>query len=63
MGYAGNWPCPDDPDNIMACVVKPCLGKTKGTQCLWKEACREVSPGKFKLCWGGWVGEWLLTLV
>ncbi|KAM7183244.1 hypothetical protein V8F20_012693 [Naviculisporaceae sp. PSN 640] len=43
-GFEGNWPCPDDPDNIMACVVKPCLGQdiTGQTQCLWREGCSQV---------------------
>ncbi|KAL1844216.1 hypothetical protein VTJ49DRAFT_3872 [Mycothermus thermophilus] len=43
-GSRGNWPCPDDPDNIMACVVAPCLGREKPASCLWREACREVVP-------------------
>jgi hypothetical protein len=47
IGHEGNWPCPADPANVMACVVKPCLGKAKGAQCLWREACRELSPGEF----------------
>ncbi|KAK4210699.1 hypothetical protein QBC37DRAFT_390293 [Rhypophila decipiens] len=44
-GYEGNWPCPDDPDNVMACVVKPCLGQevTGQTQCLWREACSKLA--------------------
>lgn len=43
-GFKGNWPCPDDPDNIMACIVKPCLGQdsTGQTQCLWREACSKL---------------------
>lgn len=43
-GFEGNWPCPDDPENIMACIVKPCLGQVVGgqTQCLWREGCSEV---------------------
>ncbi|KAK4185317.1 hypothetical protein QBC35DRAFT_503957 [Podospora australis] len=43
-GYEGNWPCPDDADNVMACVVKPCLGQVDPAQCLWKEACRQLAP-------------------
>ncbi|KAK0612220.1 hypothetical protein B0T14DRAFT_440449 [Immersiella caudata] len=43
-GTPDNWPCPKDPDNIMACVVKPCLGKSDPSQCLWKETCREPNP-------------------
>ena len=46
-GYEGNWPCPYDLSNIMACVIKPCLGKLEPAQCLWKEACRELNPGTF----------------
>ncbi|AEO58762.1 hypothetical protein MYCTH_2306305 [Thermothelomyces thermophilus ATCC 42464] len=38
----GDWPCPDDPNNIVACIVKPCLGKPEGSQCMWSEACRQV---------------------
>ncbi|KAK0714473.1 hypothetical protein B0T21DRAFT_387151 [Apiosordaria backusii] len=41
-GYEGNYPCPDDADNIMACVVKPCLGQTDPAECLWRERCSEV---------------------
>ena len=52
-GYEGNWPCPDDPNNVMACVVKPCLGKAKGSQCMWREACRELNPGEFR-AGGAW---------
>jgi len=44
-GFPGNYPCPNDPDNIMACVVKPCLGKTEPAQCLWREACGQLAPG------------------
>ncbi|KAK0750030.1 hypothetical protein B0T18DRAFT_487786 [Schizothecium vesticola] len=59
-GYEGNWPCPADPNNVMACVVKPCLGKAKGSQCLWREACRELNPapaGSAPICPGD--GEFL----
>jgi len=48
-GTPDNWPCPNDPDNIMACVVKPCLGKTEPAQCLWREACNQTSPGEQSL--------------
>jgi hypothetical protein len=44
-GMPGNYPCPNDPSNIMACVVSPCLGKAKPAQCLWKETCNQLSPG------------------
>ncbi|KAK4150609.1 hypothetical protein C8A00DRAFT_17885 [Chaetomidium leptoderma] len=44
-GSAGNWPCPNDPDGIMACVVAPCLGEVAPAACLWREACRELGPG------------------
>lgn len=60
IGYEGNWPCPGDAANVMACVVKPCLGKAKGAQCLWREACREVDSGEFSCsigCVG--VGGWM----
>ncbi|KAK4672066.1 hypothetical protein QC763_100970 [Podospora pseudopauciseta] len=50
-GSPGNWPCPNDPDNIMACVVKPCPGQGSGTQCLWRNACR--SPNGNPVCPGG----------
>ncbi|KAM7186233.1 hypothetical protein V8F33_011931 [Rhypophila sp. PSN 637] len=44
-GFEGNWPCPGDPDNIMACVVKPCLGQDVSgqTQCLWREGCSKLA--------------------
>lgn len=44
-GTDGNRPCPNDPSTIMACVVKPCLGKVAPSQCLWKETCRQLNPG------------------
>lgn len=56
IGYEGNWPCPGDPANVMACVVKPCLGKAKGAQCLWREACREVDDGEFLMLGSGGLG-------
>lgn len=60
IGYEGNWPCPGDPANVMACVVKPCLGKQKGAQCLWREACREVETGEFLMLGVlGGLGVWL----
>jgi hypothetical protein len=45
-GTPGNWPCPSDPTNIMACVVRDCPGHGSGTQCLWREGCRSVNSGK-----------------
>ena len=48
-GSAGNWPCPNDPDNVMACVVKDCPGKGSGTQCLWREGCRSANGGELYL--------------
>lgn len=45
-GSPGNWPCPWDPDNVMACVIRPCPGKGGNTQCLWSDACRSTSCGK-----------------
>lgn len=30
----------------MACVIQPCLGKAEPAQCLWREACRELDPGR-----------------
>ncbi|GAB1312798.1 hypothetical protein MFIFM68171_03008 [Madurella fahalii] len=54
-GTPDNWPCPDDPDNIMACIIQPCLGKLEPSQCLWREACRELDPGtgSAPICPGG----------
>src|SRR4051812_22188279 len=49
-GSPGNWPCPSDPDNIMACIVYDCPGHGSDTQCLWREGCRSVNPGEFELC-------------
>ncbi len=42
-GHPGLWPCPFDPDNVMACVVKPCPGMSSSTQCLWRDACSSIS--------------------
>lgn len=48
-GTRGSYPCPDDPDDIMACVIQPCPKKPKSgtTQCLWKEACKDPSKSKY----------------
>ncbi|KAK3387366.1 hypothetical protein B0H63DRAFT_392855 [Podospora didyma] len=60
-GYSPNWPCPNEPDNVMACVVKPCLGQVAPAQCLWKEACsttdaKLICPGgsDFICCGHSW---------
>lgn len=45
-GFPGNYPCPNDPHNIMACVIKPCPGQGASTQCLWKDTCSSPSGGK-----------------
>ncbi|EUC32220.1 hypothetical protein COCVIDRAFT_33875 [Bipolaris victoriae FI3] len=50
-GYPGNWPCPNDPDNIMACVIPDCPGHGSGTQCLWREGCRSLNGDR--VCPGG----------
>jgi len=43
-GTVDNRPCPDDPDDdVMACIVQPCLGRSEPSQCLWREACRNVT--------------------
>lgn len=47
-GTPGNYPCPDDPKDIMACVIRPCPTQPKSgtTQCLWKEGCKSPSGSK-----------------
>jgi hypothetical protein len=45
-GSPGNWPCPNDADNIMACVVKPCPGVGGSSQCLWSNVCGSQNVGK-----------------
>lgn len=47
-GTAGNFPCPDDPKDIMACVIQPCPTKPRSgtTQCLWREGCKNPSGSK-----------------
>ncbi|KAK4225687.1 hypothetical protein QBC38DRAFT_420753 [Podospora fimiseda] len=43
-GWPENRPCPGSSiSNLVGCIVRPCLGKMKPAQCLWKEACRSVS--------------------
>jgi hypothetical protein len=44
-GFTGNWPCPHDPDNVMACIVKPCPGFGGRTQCMWTSGCRSKRTG------------------
>ncbi|KAK4034519.1 hypothetical protein C8A01DRAFT_18690 [Parachaetomium inaequale] len=41
-----NYPCPNDPPAIVACIVKPCLGKSAPSQCIWREACAQVDNSK-----------------
>ncbi|OCK91565.1 uncharacterized protein K441DRAFT_707143 [Cenococcum geophilum 1.58] len=50
-GTPSNWPCPSDPDNIMACVVRDCPGHGSSTQCLWREGCQSVNSDP--VCPGG----------
>lgn len=47
-GTPGNYPCPADPNNVMACIIRPCPGKPKSgtTQCLWTEACGQLTGSK-----------------
>jgi hypothetical protein len=59
-GSPGNWPCPYDPDNVMACIIRPCPGRGGNTQCLWTGGCRSISPGELNVllafaCF--WVGR------
>jgi len=48
-GTPGNWPCPADPDNVMACVVAPCPKVGGFSQCLWRPGCFSVNKGMFKM--------------
>ena len=43
---ASDWPCPKDPNNIVGCIVKPCLGKSAPSQCMWREGCSQVDNSK-----------------
>jgi hypothetical protein len=46
-GYPGNWPCPYDSSNVMACYVSPCPMIGGGTGCTWGARCPGlVMPGK-----------------
>jgi hypothetical protein len=45
-GSPGNKPCPNDPDHIRGCIVKPCHGQGKGTQCLWKNSCKKPNKSE-----------------
>ncbi|EFY89683.1 hypothetical protein MAC_04336 [Metarhizium acridum CQMa 102] len=38
-GSRGKYPCPNDPANVIGCVVKPCHNRSGNTQCLWRKAC------------------------
>lgn len=48
QGSPGNWPCPNDPDNVWGCEVSFCKGID--TWCGWRSECtaRKLSilPGK-----------------
>ena len=49
-GSPGNWPCPDDPNNVMACYVAPCPEIGGGTGCGWRDLCSGlVLSGKSNL--------------
>ena len=47
-GSQGNYPCPNDSNNIWACIIQPCPTKPKSgtTQCLWKDGCNSISSSK-----------------
>jgi hypothetical protein len=46
-GNRPDWPCPNDPIYVKACYVQPCMNASQPTsQCLWREACAELDPGK-----------------
>ncbi|KAK4126750.1 hypothetical protein N657DRAFT_630719 [Parathielavia appendiculata] len=37
QGSPGNWPCPNDPDNVMGCrITRNCPTKDFHTACLWR---------------------------
>lgn len=36
-GWAGSWPCPNDPVNVMGCQVSPCAGSANS--CQWRDQC------------------------
>ncbi|KAK8920745.1 hypothetical protein VCV18_008048 [Metarhizium anisopliae] len=50
-GSRGKYPCPNDPANVIGCVVKPCHNRSSNTQCLWRDACD--SEMKVASCPGG----------
>lgn len=43
-GSAGNYPYPDDPGNVMACVINPCPQAGGSTGCRWNDpgVCSDV---------------------
>ncbi|KAJ5378132.1 uncharacterized protein N7496_005541 [Penicillium cataractarum] len=36
-GSPGNYPCPNDPGNVMACVINPCPNEGGNTGCRWND--------------------------
>lgn len=47
-GSAGNYPCPDDSGNVMACVINPCPQVGGSTGCRWNDpgVCSDVLSSK-----------------
>lgn len=49
QGWAPDWPCPNDPDNVWGCQIHPCPGQGGGTSCEWREQCIIPVAGERKL--------------
>jgi hypothetical protein len=47
QGSPGNWPCPNDPDNVWGCsIIDNCPGFGPSTGCVWREGCPlTIFPG------------------
>ena len=45
-GVAPDWPCPNDPANVLGCQISPCPGVGGGTKCTWSDLCGIPSGGE-----------------
>lgn len=46
-GSPGNWPCPSDPNNVVACYVSPCPKASSSTFCTWRNGCKKQAARKW----------------
>ena len=43
-GKTDHWPCPNDPNNVVGCIINHCDGFF--TECKWTSKCQYLGPRK-----------------